>query len=94
MASARQWRWPAPRRSASKVVILDEPTAALGVKEGNAVLDMIKELRENGVPIILISHNMPHVWEVADRIHIQRLGPPGRVSSPPSRTRCRKAWRS
>jgi len=57
----------------SKVVILDEPTAALGVKEGNAVLDMIKGLREKGMPVILISHNMPHVWEVADRIHIQRL---------------------
>ena len=62
----------------SKVVILDEPTAALGVKESNQVLDMIKQLRANGVPVILISHNMPHVWEVADRIHIQRLGPPGR----------------
>lgn len=57
----------------SKVVILDEPTAALGVKEGNAVLDMIKGLRDKGMPVILISHNMPHVWEVADRIHIQRL---------------------
>ena len=66
----------------SKVVVLDEPTAALGVKEGNAVLDMIKQLRENGVPIILISHNMPHVWEVADRIHIQRLGRLGRGHHP------------
>ena len=61
----------------SKVVILDEPTAALGVKESGAVLDMIKQLRDKGLPIILISHNMPHVWEVADRIHIQRLGAPG-----------------
>ncbi|MEP6797663.1 MAG: hypothetical protein ABI890_05930, partial [Lapillicoccus sp.] len=43
------------------------------VKEGNAVLDMIKGLRDKGLPVILISHNMPHVWEVADRIHIQRL---------------------
>jgi fructose transport system ATP-binding protein len=58
----------------SKVVVLDEPTAALGVKESNMVLDMIKRLRENGLPVILISHNMPQVWEVADRIHIQRLG--------------------
>ena len=66
----------------SKVVILDEPTAALGVKEGNAVLDMIKGLREKGVPIILISHNMPHVWEVADRIHIQRLGGRAGVINP------------
>jgi len=70
----------------SKVVILDEPTAALGVKEGNAVLDMIKGLRENGVPIILISHNMPHVWEVADRIHIQRLARRAGVITPQSHT--------
>jgi fructose transport system ATP-binding protein len=58
----------------SKVVILDEPTAALGVKESGMVLDMVKQLRDRGLSIILISHNMPHVWEVADRIHIQRLG--------------------
>ncbi len=58
----------------SKVVILDEPTAALGVKESGLVLQMIRDLRENGLPVILISHNMPHVFEVADRIHIQRLG--------------------
>jgi fructose transport system ATP-binding protein len=70
----------------SKVVILDEPTAALGVKEGNAVLDMIKQLRDNGIPIILISHNMPHVWEVADRIHIQRLARRAGVITPQSHT--------
>ena len=58
----------------SKVIILDEPTAALGVRESNQVLEMIKELRRHGMPIILISHNMPVVFEVADRIHIQRLG--------------------
>ena len=58
----------------SKVIILDEPTAALGVKESGLVLDLIKDLRERGMPVILISHNMPHVFEVADRIHIQRLG--------------------
>ncbi|HEX2705282.1 MAG TPA: ATP-binding cassette domain-containing protein [Candidatus Lustribacter sp.] len=58
----------------SKVVVLDEPTAALGVKEGNQVLRMIEQLRENGLPVIIISHNMPHVYAVADRIHIQRLG--------------------
>ncbi len=66
----------------SKVVILDEPTAALGVKEGNAVLDMIKGLRDKGMPVILISHNMPHVWEVADRIHIQRLARRAAVIDP------------
>jgi fructose transport system ATP-binding protein len=58
----------------SKVVILDEPTAALGVREGNRVLQLIRDVRDRGLPVILISHNMPHVFEVADRIHIQRLG--------------------
>jgi len=58
----------------SKVVILDEPTAALGVKESRLVLELIRDLRARGIPIILISHNMPHVFEVADRIHIHRLG--------------------
>jgi hypothetical protein len=60
----------------SKVVILDEPTAALGVKESRRVLELIRDVRSRGMPIILISHNMPHVFEVADRIHIHRLGPP------------------
>ena len=58
----------------SKVVILDEPTAALGVKESRRVLDLIRDVRARGIPIILISHTMPHVFEVADRIHIHRLG--------------------
>ena len=59
---------------ATKLIVLDEPTAALGVKETNQVLSMINRVRENGLPVILISHNMPNVFEVADRIHIQRLG--------------------
>ena len=58
----------------SKLVILDEPTAALGVRESGQVLQLIRDLRDRGLPVILISHNMPHVFEVADRIHIQRLG--------------------
>ncbi|SEN39726.1 mannose ABC transporter ATP-binding protein /fructose ABC transporter ATP-binding protein /ribose ABC transporter ATP-binding protein [Loktanella fryxellensis] len=58
----------------SKVIILDEPTAALGVKESRKVLELIQDVRSRGVPIILISHNMPHVFEVADRIHVHRLG--------------------
>ncbi|MNU80230.1 Ribose import ATP-binding protein RbsA [compost metagenome] len=58
----------------SKVVILDEPTAALGVKESRRVLELILDVRSRGLPIVLISHNMPHVFEVADRIHIHRLG--------------------
>lgn len=59
---------------ARHVVILDEPTAALGVKEGNMVLELIRRVRDKGLPVVLISHNMPHVFEIADRIHIQRLG--------------------
>jgi fructose transport system ATP-binding protein len=68
----------------SKVVILDEPTAALGVKEGNRVLQLIRDVRDKGLPVILISHNMPHVYEVADRIHIQRLGRRATVITPKS----------
>ncbi|MER7889915.1 ATP-binding cassette domain-containing protein [Micromonospora sp. NPDC094482] len=70
----------------SKVIVLDEPTAALGVKESNQVLRMIEEVRSRGLPVILISHNMPHVFEVADRIHIQRLGRCAGVVTPASHT--------
>ena len=66
----------------SKVIILDEPTAALGVKESGQVLKLIQSIRERGLPVILISHNMPQVFEVADRIHIQRLGKRAAVVSP------------
>ena len=59
---------------ARHVVIMDEPTAALGVKESNMVLDLIRQVRDRGLPVILISHNMPQVFDVADRVHIQRLG--------------------
>jgi fructose transport system ATP-binding protein len=58
----------------ARAVILDEPTAALGVKEGNMVLELIRRVRDKGLPVILISHNMPHVFEIADRIHVARLG--------------------
>ena len=58
----------------SRVVIMDEPTAALGVKESRRVLELILDVKKRGLPIVLISHNMPHVFEVADRIHIHRLG--------------------
>ncbi len=58
----------------SKVIILDEPTAALGVKESRRVLELIQDVKSRGIPIVLISHNMPHVFEVADRIHVHRLG--------------------
>jgi fructose transport system ATP-binding protein len=71
---------------ASKLVILDEPTAALGVKESGQVLNMIREVKNRGLPVILISHNMPHVFEVADRIHIQRLGRSAGVITPQSHT--------
>jgi len=66
----------------SKLIILDEPTAALGVRESNQVLKLIQSLRERGLPVILISHNMPQVFEVADRIHVQRLGKRAAVLSP------------
>jgi fructose transport system ATP-binding protein len=59
---------------ARRVIIMDEPTAALGVKESRRVLELILDVKKRGLPIILISHNMPHVFEVADRIHIHRLG--------------------
>lgn len=68
----------------SRVVVLDEPTAALGVRESNQVLELIRNLRDKGIPVILISHNMPHVFEVADRIHIQRLGKRAATITPTS----------
>jgi fructose transport system ATP-binding protein len=58
----------------SKVIILDEPTAALGVRETNQVLELIRDLRDRGLSVILISHNMPQVFDIADRIQIMRLG--------------------
>lgn len=66
----------------SKVAILDEPTAALGVRETGQVLRLVEDLREKGLGVILISHNMPNVFEVADRIHVQRLGGRAAVISP------------
>jgi fructose transport system ATP-binding protein len=70
----------------SKVIILDEPTAALGVRETGQVLRLIRDLRDRGLPVVLISHNMPNVFEVADRIHVQRLGRRVAVISPSSHT--------
>ena len=67
---------------ADHVVIMDEPTAALGVKEGNMVLELIRRVRDKGLPVVLISHNMPHVFEVADRIHVARLGKRAAVLNP------------
>jgi len=67
---------------AQHVVIMDEPTAALGVKEGNMVLELIRRVRDKGLPVILISHNMPHVFEIADRIHVQRLGKRATILNP------------
>ncbi|HSW07882.1 ATP-binding cassette domain-containing protein [Aquabacterium sp.] len=67
---------------AQHVVIMDEPTAALGVKEGNMVLALIRRVRDKGLPVVLISHNMPHVFEVADRIHVARLGKRAAVLNP------------
>jgi simple sugar transport system ATP-binding protein len=59
---------------ASKVVIMDEPTAALGVVQTRKVLELIRRVRDSGLSVVLISHNMPEVFEVADRIEVMRLG--------------------
>jgi len=71
---------------ARRVVIMDEPMAALGVKESGMVLDLIRNVRGRGMPVILISHDMPHVFELADRIHIMRLGRRAAVVSPKTHT--------
>jgi simple sugar transport system ATP-binding protein len=68
VAIARAISW------ADKIVILDEPTAALGVVQTKNVLDSIKRVKEKGIAVILISHSMPHVLEVADRVQVLRLG--------------------
>ncbi len=68
VAVARAAAW------ARRLVIMDEPTAALGVKETGQVLDLIRRVRERGLPVILISHDMPNVFELADRIQIMRIG--------------------
>jgi fructose transport system ATP-binding protein len=80
VAVARAAAW------ARKLVIMDEPTAALGVRESGQVLELIKRVRDNGLPVILISHNMPHVFEIADRIHIHRLGKRVAVVTPQTHT--------
>jgi ABC-type sugar transport system ATPase subunit len=68
VAVARAVMW------ASKVVIMDEPTAALGVAQTAMVLDLIRQVRDTGIPVVFISHNMPNVFQVADRIVVLRLG--------------------
>jgi fructose transport system ATP-binding protein len=80
VAVARAATW------ARRVAIMDEPTAALGVKETGQVLDLIRRVRDRGLPVILISHDMPHVFELADRIHIMRLGRRAAVVTPQSHT--------
>jgi len=80
VAVARAAAW------AEHVVIMDEPTAALGVKESGQVLELIRRVRDRGLPVVLISHNMPHVFEIADRIHIQRLGRRAAVVKPDERS--------
>ncbi len=68
VAVARAVMW------ASKVVIMDEPTAALGVAQTAMVLDLIRQVCDTGIPVVFISHNMPNVFQVADRIVVLRLG--------------------
>ena len=67
---------------ARRLAIMDEPTAALGVRESGMVLDLIRRIRDNGLPVVLISHNMPQVFEIADRIHVHRLGRRAAVVKP------------
>jgi simple sugar transport system ATP-binding protein len=59
---------------ASRVIFMDEPTAALGVVQAEKVLDLIRRIRESGKSVVLISHNLPQVFQVADRIQVMRLG--------------------
>jgi len=80
VAVARASAW------ARRLAIMDEPTAALGVKETAQVLDLIRRVRERGLPVILISHDMPHVFELADRILIMRLGKRVAVVTPQTHT--------
>jgi fructose transport system ATP-binding protein len=80
VAVARAAKW------ARRVAIMDEPTAALGVRETRQVLDLIQRVREGGLPVIIISHDMPHVFELADRILIMRLGKRVAVVTPQTHT--------
>jgi fructose transport system ATP-binding protein len=80
VAVARAAKW------ARRLAIMDEPTAALGVNETRQVLDLILRVRERGLPVIIISHDMPHVFELADRILIMRLGKRVGVVTPQSHT--------
>ena len=80
VAVARAAKW------AQRVAIMDEPTAALGVKETRQVLDLILRVRDRGLPVILISHDMPNVFELADRIQIMRLGRRVAVVTPQTHT--------
>ena len=57
-----------------KVVFMDEPTAALGVVQSARVRDLIRKVRDSGIAVVLISHNLPEVFELADRIEVLRLG--------------------
>ena len=66
----------------TRLIIMDEPTAALGVRESRQVLDLIARIRDRGVPVVLISHDMPQVFEIADRIHVHRLGRRAAVVTP------------
>jgi len=62
------------RLSKAKVVLMDEPTAAISVRQVAEVLDLLRRLRDQGIAVVLISHRMPDVFEVADRIVVLRRG--------------------
>jgi fructose transport system ATP-binding protein len=68
----------------TRVILLDEPAAALGTRDSAEVLRLIQNLRGRGLPVVFVSHNMPHVFKVADRIHVQRAGRRAAVVTPTS----------
>jgi fructose transport system ATP-binding protein len=69
-----------------RIIIMDEPTAALGVRQSGQVLELVQRIRARGLAVVLISHNMPQVFEVADRIYILRLGRRAAVLRPQDTT--------
>ena len=73
-------------RGPTRCVFLDEPTAALGVIQTKNVLETIRRVRDKGVAVVFISHSMPHVIEVADRIQVLRLGRRAATTNPAADT--------
>ena len=75
-----------------RIVIMDEPTAALGVRESGQVLELIKEVRAHGLSVIMISHNLPEVFAIADRITVLRLGQDDHDARDGARRASSRSW--